>query len=175
MLTIVHNEAVFLPIWLRYYSRFFSPDDIYVLDNDTTDGSTDGRGLRPRPGDPATDRHDLDGRDLAGFQRGLLERYDVVLFTDVDEIVAPLPEWGTLGDYLDRLDEEFVNPLGYEILHLPTASRLRPRAPGARSARLLVRQRRLRQAGARDRADDLGRRAFTRAPTAPRTTIRTCA
>ena len=29
-------------------------------------------------------------------QHELLERYDVVLVTDVDEIVAPDPEWGTL-------------------------------------------------------------------------------
>ena len=40
VLTIVQNEAVFLPIWLRYYSRFFAPDDIYVLDHESTDGST---------------------------------------------------------------------------------------------------------------------------------------
>jgi len=45
VLTIVHNEAVFFPIWLRYYSRFFAPDDIYVLDHETTDGSTDGDGF----------------------------------------------------------------------------------------------------------------------------------
>ena len=29
-----------------------------------------------------------------------------------------MPEWGTLGEYIDRLDEAFVNCLGYEILHL---------------------------------------------------------
>ena len=42
---MVHNEPVFLPIWLAYYSRFFAPEDIYVLDNDTTDGSTDRDGF----------------------------------------------------------------------------------------------------------------------------------
>ena len=51
-------------------------------------------------------------------QHELLDRYDVVLVTDVDEIVAPGPEWGTLGDYIDRFDEEFVNCLGYELIHL---------------------------------------------------------
>src|SRR5436190_17272313 len=44
-LTMVQNEAVFLPIWLRYYSRFFGPDDLYVLDHDTSDGSTDRDGF----------------------------------------------------------------------------------------------------------------------------------
>ena len=41
----MHNEAVFLPLWLRYYSRFFAPEDIYVLDNETTDGSTERDGF----------------------------------------------------------------------------------------------------------------------------------
>jgi hypothetical protein len=36
----------------------------------------------------------------------------------VDEIVAPTPEWGTLGEYIDEFDEWFVNCVGYEILHL---------------------------------------------------------
>ena len=42
----------------------------------------------------------------------------MVLTTDVDEIVAPVPEWGPLDAYVDRLDEEFVNCIGYEILHM---------------------------------------------------------
>jgi hypothetical protein len=41
----------------------------------------------------------------------------VVLVTDVDEIITPVPEWGTLGDYLDDFDEEWVNCLGYELFH----------------------------------------------------------
>ena len=57
-------------------------------------------------------------RTLEAHQHELLERYDMVLTTDVDEIVVPNPEWGTLGQYLDRFDEEWVNCLGYEVLHL---------------------------------------------------------
>ena len=37
---MVHNESVFFPIWLSYYSRFFAPEDIFVFDHETTDGST---------------------------------------------------------------------------------------------------------------------------------------
>jgi hypothetical protein len=44
--------------------------------------------------------------------------YDVVLVTDVDEIVTPAPEWGDLGTYIDEFSEWFVNCIGYEILHL---------------------------------------------------------
>ena len=45
VLTMVYNESVFLPIWLRYYSRFFAPEDIYVLDHQSDDGSTNGGGF----------------------------------------------------------------------------------------------------------------------------------
>lgn len=117
--TIVHDEGVFLPIWLRYYSRFFAPEDIYVLDNDTTDGSTDRDGFVRIPVSHDRVDHVWMVEKLAGHQRELLERYDVVVTTDVDEIVATDPRWGTLGDYLDRFDEEWVNCLGYELLHLP--------------------------------------------------------
>jgi Glycosyl transferase family 2 len=118
VLTMAHNEGVFLPIWLRYYSRFFGAEDIYILDHDSSDASTDRDGFVRIPVTHGSVDHTWMVRTIEGHQRELLDRYDVVLVTDVDEIVAPRPECGTLGDYIDRLDEEFVNCLGYEIIHL---------------------------------------------------------
>jgi Glycosyl transferase family 2 len=118
VITIVHNEPVFLPIWLRFYSRFFGSEDIYVLDNESTDGSTDRDGFVRIPVERDSVDHTWMVRTLEGLQHELLDRYDIVLVTDVDEIITPVPERGTLGDYLDSFDEEWVNCLGYEILHL---------------------------------------------------------
>jgi hypothetical protein len=117
--TIVHNEAFLLPIWLRYYSQFFDPDDIYVLDHESTDGSTAGPGFVrvPVTHDATYDSSWLT-RTVQNQQHELFDRYHTVLTIDVDEIVAPDPNWGTLGEYLDRFDEEFVTCLGYEIVHL---------------------------------------------------------
>jgi hypothetical protein len=118
-ITIVHNEPVFLPIWLSYYSRFFAPDDIYVLDNDTTDGSTDRSGFNHIPVHRDSVDHTWMVETVQRLQHELLEDdYDVVLVTDVDEIVTPAPEWGDLGTYIDEFSEWFVNCIGYEILHL---------------------------------------------------------
>ena len=116
--TIVHNEPLFLPIWLGYYSRFFAPDDIYVLDNESDDGSTGGGGFVRIPVEHGSVDHVWMAEILADHQRDLLDRYDVVVTTDVDEIVAPVPGWGALAAYLDRIQEEFVNCIGYEILHM---------------------------------------------------------
>jgi hypothetical protein len=117
MITIVNNEPVFLPIWLAYYSRFFAPEDIYVLDNESTDDAIEGGGFVRIPA--AHDRvdHRWMVSAVEGLQQELLARYDIVVFTDVDELIAPVPQRGTLGDYLDRFEEEWVNCLGYEILH----------------------------------------------------------
>ena len=41
LLTIVKNEKTFLPIWLRHYKNYFNDEDIYVLNHESNDNSTD--------------------------------------------------------------------------------------------------------------------------------------
>lgn len=119
VITMVHNEPVFLPLWLAYYGRAFAPDDIYVLDNETSDGSTDRSGFVRLPVKRGAVDHDWMVRTVEALQHELLERYEMVLVTDVDEFVCPVPQLGTLSEYLDRFDEPWVNCLGYELLHQP--------------------------------------------------------
>ncbi len=118
IITMVHNEPVFLPIWLGYYSRWFAPEDVFVLDNDTTDGSTAREGFVRIPA--PRDRMDEQWRveTVQALQHELIGHYEIVMVTDIDELVAPVPQLGNLGEYLDRFDEEWVNCLGYELLHL---------------------------------------------------------
>lgn len=112
------NESVFLPIWWHYYSQFFDAEDIYVLDHDTNDGSTSGPGfVRVPVTHPVVDwgwHRDM----LQEMQHWLIDRYEVVLCTDVDEIVAPDPRSGNLGDYMENFAHDFINCRGYEILHI---------------------------------------------------------
>jgi hypothetical protein len=116
---MARDEAIFLPIFLRYYSQFFAPEDIYLLDHGSTDGSTDGEGFVRIPVERDTVDNAWRVEQMQSHQRTLLESYDVVLSVDTDEIVAPDPAWGTLGEYLSGFQEEWVNCLGYEVLHLP--------------------------------------------------------
>jgi hypothetical protein len=118
VLTIVQNESIFFPIWLGYYSKFFAPEDIYVLDHESADGSTDGGGFVRIPVTHSTFDNTWMVSMVEHHQRKLLQRYEVVMVVDVDEIVAPDPTMCTLAEYLARFDEEWVNCLGYELIHM---------------------------------------------------------
>ena len=51
-------------------------------------------------------------------QHELLESYEVVLFCDSDEIIAPNPQrYDGLGDYIDRMTADYVNCRGVEVIH----------------------------------------------------------
>ena len=117
VLTMVRNESVFLPIWLEYYRQFFQAEDTYVLDHQSTDGSTEGGGFVrvavQEPSYGAGWHRDVVQR----YQHELVDRYDVVLCTDVDEIVAPDPRSCDLGEYIDGFVQDFVTCQGYEVLH----------------------------------------------------------
>jgi len=121
LLTMVRDEAEFLPIWLGYYSQFFDSEDIYVLDHDTRDGSTSRPGFNRIPVTHPTFDTTWMLEQLTEFEAGLLRTYDVVVTVDADEIIAPDPDSPTpdLGVYLDRIDEDFVNCIGYGVLHRP--------------------------------------------------------
>jgi hypothetical protein len=115
---MVRNESFFLPLWLKYYSQFFSPEDIYILDHETSDGSTSCPGFVRIPvSNPVVD-WGWHRDQIQEIQHALIQRYDMVLCTDIDEIVTPHPARGTLADYMEQFNAEFVNCTGYEILHL---------------------------------------------------------
>lgn len=118
VITIVRNENVFLPIWLRYYSQFFKAEDTYVLDHQCTDGSTDDGDFIRIPVSRTVFGTGWQRDLVQRYQHELIDRYDVVLYTDVDEIVAPDPRYCDLGGYIDRFDQDFATCQGYEILHM---------------------------------------------------------
>jgi hypothetical protein len=117
VLTLVRNERIFLPIWLRYYRQFFSAQDIYVLDHQSTDGATEGDDFMRIPVSRSAFGVGWQRDIVQCYQHELVGRYDVVLCADADEIVAPDPRLGDLGAYIDRFDEDFVTCQGYEVFH----------------------------------------------------------
>jgi hypothetical protein len=121
---MVQNESVFLPIWLKYYSRYFSGDDIYVFNHRTTDGSLDACkkifSFNVIDLDyPYSFDHKWFQFVINNTQRKLLEFYEHVVFTDIDEIILPDSEkYSGLDDYIDKLKTKYVRCKGYDLIHM---------------------------------------------------------
>lgn len=118
--TIVKNERFFLDVWYKYYSQHFEQKDIYILNHDTTDGSIDKYRNLANIIDLKHEIH-FDHvwlrHVVESFQKELLDTYDVVCFTEVDEFIIPRNE--LLSDYLEsfaKSENQYVTCLGFELL-----------------------------------------------------------
>lgn len=131
--TIVHNEPVMLALWLDYYGRFFDADDLYVLDHDSTDGSTanlEGRcHVVPVHREAAFDHHWLK-LTVERFQAFLLRSYEAVLFAEIDEVVLADPRrYAGLDAYIAEMTRPAARSLGFNVVHQPDEPPLRFDAP----------------------------------------------
>jgi hypothetical protein len=131
--TIVKDEPVMLPLWLHYYSRYFAPGDLYVLDHGSSDGSTaavsDRCRIIPVHRDAAFDHRWLRGT-VEAFQAFLLRSYETVLFAEVDEfLVADPHHYAGLDDYIEQLERPAARSLGFNVVHQPDEAQLRFDAP----------------------------------------------
>jgi hypothetical protein len=122
---MVKNESVFLPIWLKYYSRYIDGKDIYVFDHRSIDGSVE-RCLKDYKFNVIQLNYSLSFDHLwfqfvaDTVQKKLLHHYEYVIFTDVDEIILPdVNKYRGLDDYIQKLDKNYVRCIGYELIHVP--------------------------------------------------------
>jgi len=124
VMTMVHDEERMLPRWIEYYGKQVGVDNLLVLDDNSSDNSTEGLPcsvikLPEHPWKQAwgVARVGLGNRIAEGF----LTFYDVVIFTDVDEFLVPDPEkYSGLVDYLAaNPDPDLIAPLGINVLHNP--------------------------------------------------------
>lgn len=121
VLTVARDEAVMLPRWVAHYGAQVGVDNLVVFDDNSSDGSTDDLPCTVhripgfRPGMFEGSRMRL----VSGVARGLLETYDVVMFTDVDEFVLADPaRHASLPDLLRaRPDAEVLAPLALNVVH----------------------------------------------------------
>lgn len=117
--TMVYNEPVMLPWWLRHYSRQVGERQCYVIDHDSDDGSTatvGGANLIRIPRFPPDETRRAEF--VSDFCASLLRWYDWVIYSDVDEmLVADPARYASLADYCAGHHAEVVTAFGVNVLH----------------------------------------------------------
>lgn len=120
IITMVYNESTNLPIWVGHYHRMAPSAALFVVDHSSSDGSTarvSGVNRIPLP------RDKLDERDrtflINSLQQGFLRYYDIVIYTDCDELLVPDPaKSAALDAYLAALSYPYASPIGINVLHI---------------------------------------------------------
>jgi hypothetical protein len=121
VLTVARDEATMLPRWVRHYGDQVGLDNLVVVDDNTRDGSTDALPcpvLRV-PGFPPERFEERRIKLVSGLAQGLLNSYDVAVFTDVDEFLVPDPARhdGLLAYLESRSSRTVMAPLTLNVLH----------------------------------------------------------
>ncbi|MDE2333214.1 MAG: glycosyltransferase family 2 protein [Rhodospirillales bacterium] len=117
--TMVYNEIHYLPIWLKHYGNQVGIENCFVVDHGSDDGSTDFIGPAsvvriPRsPYEP----HKQSSFN-SSFCSSLLEWYDWVIYSDVDEIIMADPKYySNLREYCSHPLPPVVTAIGLNIAH----------------------------------------------------------
>lgn len=118
--TVVKDESVMLPLWLRHYGERLAFDHLVVLDDDSGDGSTDGidaevHDLGGLPGGQDFERERIKAVNKTAAR--LLDTFDWVVFTDADEFLVVDPErHESFRDLLPSVRNPAVAGLGLNVV-----------------------------------------------------------
>jgi hypothetical protein len=127
--TMTYNEADYLPVWVRYYSAQVGARNCFIFDHGSDDGSTRRLGdvnVIKIPRSAVDD--DRQARFLSRFCSSLLDWYDWVVRSDVDEIVVADPaRHRSLRHYCEACDhQDVVSGVGFNVVHAGEEAALDP-------------------------------------------------
>ena len=119
-ITMAYNESTYLPIWARHYARQVGADHCYVVDHGSDEIGNLPAGVNvvrlPRSA------HDDMKRALfiSSITEGLLEYYDWVIHSDVDELVLADPlNHRDLTDFCAVAKTDTVTAIGFDVQQVP--------------------------------------------------------
>jgi len=123
--TMVRDEPVFLPLWIAHYARIAPRDHLFVVVDglqQTLPPEVAGVQVLRVPQVPVGPGWDeARWRMLTAFANALLERFDVVVLNDVDELIVLDPAQG--DDLAAALAEAqqigVISPFALEVVHRP--------------------------------------------------------
>jgi hypothetical protein len=118
VITMVFNEEVFLPIWLNHYGQRVGYENLFVIDDGSNDNSTGNPAIVNliRKCHGALDEDDR-ARMIGYFHGELLQHYDIVIYTDADElIVVDSKDGAPFGPFLTRLGRDVLGLIGFNVV-----------------------------------------------------------
>ncbi|MEM1077909.1 MAG: glycosyltransferase family 2 protein [Pseudomonadota bacterium] len=122
--TMVYDDAFFLDLWVRYYSRFTDRRNLYVITHGPQDYAHEiaaGCNIIEVNRRAPYRSMDQDRFQLVNHLcSGLNYMFDWVVYNDVDELLVLDPTLGKdLIGYIEGIDRrtKVVSPLGVEVLH----------------------------------------------------------
>ncbi len=116
--TMVYNETIFLPLWLNHYGSHFGPENLFVIDDGSSDASTRLPGIANLLSKGRSALDEDDRAALVSFMHEeLLKFYDTVIYTDADEFIVIDPDNPkSLASYLVSDRHPCRAPMGLEIV-----------------------------------------------------------
>lgn len=121
VLTMTRDEGDMLHRWVQHYGDAVGRDNLLVLDDNSSDGSTTGLGcpVVPLPVLRGPEYQRIRMGMINGFGNGLLACHDFVIFVDVDEFLIPDPAKFTgLREYLAaRGNRPVIAPVALNLVH----------------------------------------------------------
>jgi hypothetical protein len=121
VITMARDEGTMLRRWVDHYAREVGVDNLVVVDDNSSDGSTDDLPCPVLRIPPLTKKSFEPARMglLGGLSAGLLEAYDAAIFCDVDEfIIADPQQHESLRHFVAaRPDRQAVGVMGLNDVH----------------------------------------------------------
>ena len=124
--TLAHREEYFLPLWYKYYSKYFDDTDMYILNHKRKEQDEHNDGTNNLSCNIKTlinnSLHENNWmlKTLKNKQKELLELYEYVICTDADELIIPDPDkYNGIVDYIDYMKENKIDAICcycYEVI-----------------------------------------------------------